>query len=227
MTDDTFDEMRGFKYYNMRGFKRYNGKLWPLRDKELLLVDDWVKDLEVALKHVKQRRVAFQAGGACGTWPAALAQKFDLVYTMEPDPLNFTCLCSNLNRDAEKVIRLQAAIGREHGLVDVNRTDYPENVGAQYVDPSLPGIVPMLRLDDLELQVLDFLALDVEGWEAAALEGGEETIRRCKPVVMIEAKPLKQMSKLGVRAETAGNLLLKWGYKRVDGVHRDVVYAPC
>lgn len=46
----------------------------------------------------------------------------------------------------------------------------------------------MERLDGYGITDLDFLKLDVEGGECAALRGAEKTLRRCKPVVVIEEK---------------------------------------
>jgi len=47
-----------------------------------------------------------------------------------------------------------------------------------------------LSLDDLcrweKLERLDYLKIDAEGAEAAVLEGGQETIRRFKPIVQVE-----------------------------------------
>jgi FkbM family methyltransferase len=38
----------------------------------------------------------------------------------------------------------------------------------------------------LDLERLDFVKADIEGWELALLRGGEETLRRFRPVLLIE-----------------------------------------
>ncbi len=45
-----------------------------------------------------------------------------------------------------------------------------------------------MRIDDLELAELDFIKLDVEGYEYQALKGAEQTLKRCRPMVMFEDK---------------------------------------
>ena len=46
--------------------------------------------------------------------------------------------------------------------------------------------VPAVTLDSLRLNALGFLKIDVEGHEPAVLDGGAETLRRCRPTIMIE-----------------------------------------
>ena len=48
-------------------------------------------------------------------------------------------------------------------------------------------VVPISRIDDWALPRLDFLKLDIEGAERLALDGALETIRRCRPVIAVEA----------------------------------------
>ena len=47
-------------------------------------------------------------------------------------------------------------------------------------------LVPLSRLDDFGLERVDFLKLDVEGFESQVLEGAAATIERCRPVMYVE-----------------------------------------
>ena len=51
--------------------------------------------------------------------------------------------------------------------------------------------VPILTrtLDSFELPEVDFLKIDVEGHEVQVLAGARDTLRRCRPIVLIEARP--------------------------------------
>lgn len=78
--------------------------------------------------------------------------------------------------------------------------------GAYRIRPQQARVVP---LDDLALPA-DVIKLDVEGFELAALRGMEETIRRRRPVLMIEMNNQHEWLPL----------LRDWGYGfyRYDGV---------
>jgi FkbM family methyltransferase len=46
--------------------------------------------------------------------------------------------------------------------------------------------VAVKRLDDFAFEDVDFIKIDVEGHELQVLEGGRETLGRCRPVVLAE-----------------------------------------
>lgn len=149
-------------------------------------------------------------------WPKELAHRFDAVYTFEPDHENFHCLAHNLE-DCPNVIKLQAALGDRPQLTDLYRM--PGNNGAHYLHSD--GILPTMRLDDLALPVLDFLQLDIEGMEYAAVTGALDTIRRCHPVVMVEDKGLSE--KFGQPEGAVITLLESEGYRVRGRMNRDIV----
>ena len=53
------------------------------------------------------------------------------------------------------------------------------------------GDIPAMPIDALELTELDFIKLDLEGYEARALHGARETLSRLKPYVLFEDKEHK------------------------------------
>jgi hypothetical protein len=69
-------------------------------------------------------------------------------------------------------------------MVDLWRDD--DTTGNQRV--SGVGPIPTMRIDDLALPRCDLIYLDVEGEELNALKGAMETIERCKPVIVYEAR---------------------------------------
>lgn len=185
--------------------------LWPKADRE-----QWelgfarLRDLIAAMEFVAHDGVAVQAGGNMGVWPDYLGSKFATVYTFEPDPLNFRCLCANVPE--ENVFKFNAGLRDVPFCHDMRRT---ENCGAHELAGA--GAIPALCLDAFNLPGLDFLQLDVEGDEALALTGGEDLIRRFHPVIMIEDKAFKRRAiEQGKGLETASSecsrLLRSWGY---------------
>jgi FkbM family methyltransferase len=208
-------------------YRDLDGLLWPQYDSELRRVNYQVQDLDRAFGFLKKNRSVVQAGGACGVWANKLSRIFDKVYTFEPDPGNFTCLSYNTRR-VSNVVRFQAALGDRHGMIDLHNVNN-HNAGSIYVKVSDCGFIPMMKIDDFELNDVDMIALDVEGWEYFALVGAMDTIRRCDPVIMMEVKRLKHNYRIfgdtTVTYMSASNFLKDLGYKEVDRIHRDVIFT--
>lgn len=131
-------------------------------------------------KYVENRRVLIQAGGNCGLYVKKYAGLFDLVYTFEPDPVNFYCL--NLNVTEPNVLKYQACLGEKHEGVSIG--NFMLDVGATHVTGA--GALPTLRIDDLTAPACDLIHLDIEGYELHALKGATETINKFKPVIALE-----------------------------------------
>jgi FkbM family methyltransferase len=185
--------------------------LWPAQDVvQASLAFARLHDLYSALEHVRKRDVCVQAGGNMGVWPKHLAEHFTTVYTFEPDPLNFRCLAANVPE--ENVFKFNAGLGVLPVCLEMRRTD---NCGAHRMDYERAGPVPLLRLDDFGLDGCDFLQLDIEGCELAALSGGRDLIARCRPVIMVEDKPLKREAiERGKGLETASSTCSRWLHDR-------------
>ena len=59
------------------------------------------------------------------------------------------------------------------------------NMGARFCIPNWDG-PKTLRIDDLKLPRIDFVKIDVEGFEPFVLDGAKETFQRLHPPIMIE-----------------------------------------
>lgn len=194
-----------------------DGFWWPKGDKECHpAVMRTYKDADIAIAKCKQKRVAIQAGGNCGIWAHHLSQFFETVYTFEPDHMNFMCL--NLNATQPNIIKMQAALGMKNK--PVNMIHINDNIGAHRIG-GRGGNIPVIRIDDLRLPALDFLQLDIEGYEYFALKGALHTIENFKPVIMIEDKGHHQ--KYGVEKASIDDLFEALGYIPYDKVNRDKI----
>jgi FkbM family methyltransferase len=131
--------------------------------------------------HIPERKVLVQAGGNCGFYIQKYAKLFDLVYTFEPDPLNFYCL--NLNVTSPNVFKYQACLGDQHQRVSIGR--WMGDVGSIHVTGT-DGVVPTMLIDDLNLERCDLIHLDIEGFELHALKGAVNTIQKCRPIIALE-----------------------------------------
>ncbi|MFW0776214.1 MAG: FkbM family methyltransferase [Rickettsiales bacterium] len=194
---------------------------WPSHDEKLKQVNDWVRDADIAFKHIKRFDVAVQAGGACGVWPAYLAKHFKYVVTFEPVDTNYECLVKNVE-GLPNVKHFKAALAEKKKGLSMSLDEFEKNnCGAHYAKDG--GRTPAIPIDQLNLKRCDFIALDVEGYEYQALLGAMTTIGKFKPVIMIEEKPLPHMAP--DQHLKARRHLESIGYKEVDKIHRDVVFV--
>lgn len=170
----------------------------------------WPKYKAVFEEHVKEKGVAVQAGGYCGIFPRMMSNMFQRVYTFEPDPINFFCMVNNT--PSSNVFRYQAALGKEHGLISIEYMNL-NNAGMKKVGKA-PGVIPTMRVDDLNLERCDLIMLDIEGYEFNAILGAEKTIDLYRPVISVEdTNPLIE------------NVLSAYNYKKIAEVYRDTIYA--
>jgi FkbM family methyltransferase len=180
-----------------------------------IIRNDWVNHCRTKyFKHVKSFDVMITAGAHIGMYTKFYAEKFKTVYAFEPDPANFFCLVNNVKN--ENVIKIQTALSDERRLVELKDTGSHGHLttGIDIKDP-LPGRIPTLLLDDLNLPICNLIQLDVEYYEYKVLLGAIETIKRCSPVIIAENGHVDQIV----------NLLEPLGYKIVDRTSYDTIWS--
>lgn len=170
-----------------------------------------------SLQHVKNKRTALDIGANVGLWSRDLVKYFDQVIAFEPVAMFRECLEKNVT--ASNISVESVALGDSEGQVRMIITE--GNTGHTHVDPaSTNGDTRIIRLDSLNLQNVDYIKIDCEGFEYRVLQGAKETIQRCRPVVVIEQKPHDMYSKDYGQFAAIG-LLEDWGMIRLDQVKDD------
>lgn len=175
--------------------------------------------LEAALGWVTHWRTAVDVGAHCGLWSLHLAKRFEQLHAMEPVAAHRECWHANMEGLGGRLY--PCALGETEGSVSMESA--PSSSGDTRV--SGPGDIPLRRLDSYELHDVDFIKLDCEGYELFALRGGEETLKRCRPCVIVEQKPgrgqrfglpetgaVAYLQSLGAtfRKEIGGDFILSW-----------------
>jgi FkbM family methyltransferase len=170
-----------------------------------------------SLNHVRQHRVALDIGANVGLWSRDLVKHFDQVIAFEPVEMFRECLQRNV--PASNLTVQSVALGDIQGQVSMIITQ--GNTGHTHVDPnSQGGDTPIVQLDSLEMNDVDYIKIDCEGFEYRVLRGAEQTIRRCRPVVVVEQKPHDAYSR-DYGQFAAIDLLKEWGMIRLDQVKDD------
>ncbi|HSW83540.1 MAG TPA: FkbM family methyltransferase [Usitatibacter sp.] len=174
---------------------------------------------DAAMKWCKDFRTAVDVGAHVGLWSYFLAQRFAELHSFEPVADHRECFMANV--EAPTVVLHPYALGEHDGLISISTEK--GSSGNSFISGA--GDIPLRRLDDFNLQDVDFIKLDCEGGELPALRGGEETIKRCRPCVIVEQKP-GRAQKFGLpetgavaylrflgarlRSEMSGDFVLSW-----------------
>jgi len=141
---------------------------------------------DTSLAYVKNFRIAIDIGANVGLWARPLASQFREVIAFEPVPVFLQCLKRNMLQNTKV---FEVALGNEFGTVDMIITE--KNMGQTHIDINSigKGSTPLTRLDTYNLEEVDYIKVDCEGFELPVLQGGEDTIKRNRPVIVVEQKP--------------------------------------
>lgn len=141
-----------------------------------------------------------EAGANIGVHSVMLARACapGRLIAFEPQQRAFQLLCANLAlADITNVTAMPEALGAEARFARMPPTDYSAAGNFGQVAPFFTSrvadggwadgrTVRVTPLDALDLATLDFLKIDVEGWETQVLQGARQTIQRCRPIIYVE-----------------------------------------
>ena len=148
------------------------------------------EDLEEALALVGRGRVALDGGANVGAYTRIMLGHFETVLAFEPAPDTFAALARNIEQwgVSGRVRAYPLALSDKAERVRLEGKRGHRSVTRRIVGT---GDIPAVRIDDLDLEGLDFIKLDLEGYELRALHGARETLSRFRPFVLFEDKPHK------------------------------------
>ena len=177
---DSCQGLTGFKWQNIDRSTWY------------FISRDYDNHIEPALKSFLEAGIlkpgnVIQAGGNCGLYALCLTKYFHMIFTFEPDPVNFHCLVNNCQ--IYQVVKYNLALGEKHSKVnpvivqDNNRG--MNKIEETQIDDTI--YVPQVPLDIFDFDNVSLLMLDVEGMEYSVLKGARKTILKNKPMIIIES----------------------------------------
>lgn len=138
-----------------------------------------------AMKWVRQWRCAVDIGAHCGLWAMQLAKRFAQVHAFEPVKEHRDCLRIN----APTVNIYPVALGEKEGTVRLAKG--VKSTGDTQIAPEGQYVAQVKILDFYDLQEVDFVKIDAEGYELFILKGGEKLVDKWKPPMIVEQKPGK------------------------------------
>jgi len=148
------------------------------------------EDLFEALSLFEGGRVALDGGANVGAYTKIMLDRFETIYAFEPAADTFEALKRNVQEwgVSDRVHVYQVALSDREEQVRMKGKPGHRSVTRRIVGE---GDIPAMPIDALELAELDFIKLDLEGYEARALHGARETLSRLKPYVLFEDKEHK------------------------------------
>jgi FkbM family methyltransferase len=192
----------------------------PEQDRVALgFILDQVNTLNEMYGYCRGFRTVVQAGCNIGIWPSALSKKFEKVYTVEPDPLNYEAAVKNVG-EIKNVFLKNAAFGASPGHGSMDHI-LPDNIGAHQVKAG--NDFEIITVDSLGVTDCDLLQLDVEGFEHFAVEGAVNTIKASWPMISLELKGLG--CRYGKPDQATVDFLAGMGYKKVHQIGMDSIFV--
>lgn len=168
-----------------------------------------------AMAYVDGRRHAVDVGANVGLWSRLMVMDFDRVTAIEPIAEHRACFVRNVVGARLLPYAVASAPGKLRICVP------SEHVMSAYVADEGEE-VDVVTLDGLKLGLVDFLKIDIEGYEYEAIAGGEATIKSARPVIILEQKP-GHAERYGRGQWDAVRLLESWGMRERDVINGDHV----
>ena len=183
-----------------------------------------------ALSYVKNFDLAVDIGANLGLWTKDLTNYFDKTICFEPNSFCIDYLKKNINLnkaiiyncvigDLKQTKKLFCPINSGNSSF-INKTKIGYNPDGTKINGEFPKdtkteIVKVKTLDSFGIKKIDFIKIDVQGFEPEVLRGGERTFKSNNCVVCIEDSQSYNSQVI--------NLLMLWGYKIVDKVVKEII----
>jgi FkbM family methyltransferase len=198
---------------------REDGLFWPIQDttcyswthRELYTVDEVVVACD-------NHRSIIHAGANVGAYAIRFSDKFSTVYAFEPDTTNFKCLALNTIAK-DNILIYQSVLGCFDNPVNIENK---ENTNCGTGSIGTIGNIPQITIDSLNLDTVDCIHLDVEGYELFVIMGAINTIKKCSPTLVLEW--LDHGNKFGISQQTIMNVLAGLGYTKMKQVASDMIF---
>ena len=173
------------------------------------------------LKYCDNKNIQFKTvldiGAWCGTWSLAMQKYAETIFCYEPDKTHFACLEKNFE-SFNNVSLYNHAIGNEEGFVQLTEESATQNT--RVIQEK--GDTKICTLDSLNLNNVDLIKIDVEGYEMEVIKGAIETIKNVK-FIMIELN--NNAKRYGSSNREIEKFLPTLGFEILIKIWPDVVYS--
>lgn len=149
-------------------------------------------------KYVNKDSVVIECGCHIGVHTVKLASLCKKIHAFEPMPNTYQVLAKNIRLNGiQNAILYQKGVADKPGMTkyDWSIQGNPGGSGLANNPMGVPSWCPPMNedvpvelttIDSMDLDQLDFIKLDVEGYEPLIIMGAINTIKKYKPVIVME-----------------------------------------
>jgi FkbM family methyltransferase len=179
---------------------------------------EYQKDhLETAFKYCGKgkTRHAIDIGANYGLMTYNMSKYFDHVSSFEIVPEVNECFKLNAKKfKLNNVSIYDCGLGNKEETVALNFDS--NKTFSTHVDPTSHGNIKVKTLDSFEFKNVDFIKIDVEGYETFIIQGAIDTIKKYKPVILYERKG--HSLRYNQEKNSVFDILKNYGYRELENV---------
>lgn len=175
---------------------------------------------ELSAPYIKHARNAVDIGCRDGEYTRYLHRTFSMTYAFDPRVREYF----SYNCDLSKVTHYACALGDEAGKIEMYEGRHKRVSALRRLFSRKAWTAPVYTLDSFGLENVDYIKVDVEGYERKVLFGATETILRCRPLIIIEQN---EACLPGESAFAAKTYLEELGYRHVATCPRGWDHIMC
>ena len=201
------------------GFKWYIEK-----PQHKLVLNDGERTVLTFLKLVSNKDLTFiDIGAYVGSYCIRLSKYYNMIIAVEPNPESVKILKKNLElNNIHNVKIIECALADYQGEAILNLRGGSSTLLADYKGKGKVK-VKVDMLDNI-IDHVDVMKIDVEGYEERVVRGALNTIKKCKPVIVIEHHENREYKELKGMRERIRKLLSDYISINLNGVH--YAYIP-
>jgi len=188
-----------------------------------------------ALAQVFNWRFAIDIGANIGLWSKDLTEYFDKTVCFEPNKNCIGCLKKNINK--KKSVIYDFALGSNNKEMDlytpsfsggssfINNTKVGTNDDGSKIYGEFNRATPKQKtiiktLDSFNFHYVDFIKIDVQGFELEVLKGAYKTLKANNPIICIE----EEENLIDLEESEIYNFLKELKYVVTDRIFKELIF---
>lgn len=164
----------------------------------------------VSLPFIMSKRNAIDVGCRDGEYTRYIHKDFEHVYCFDYRQRKRF----HMNVDLKKITHFKCALGDEHKIIKVSGAG---SITAQKIPLDRWYNEQLYTIDEFNFENIDYIKIDVDGYELPVLKGAVKTIEKYKPILVLEQE-FGETAALKFCIEKFSYRIAVW-----DPLHRNVV----